>query len=469
MAITASVQKAVDHNVNGLLAGLRWDSSHLTYSFPSDSSFYGNSYGAGEPQKNFQPLNAIQGAAVREVFRMLSSVTGLSFAEIEETKTDHATLRLAGADIPAPAWTYLPGESPMAGDVWFNTSGGDFDQPLPGSYAYYIFIHEIAHAVGLKHGHESGPYGAMDAAHDSMEYSVTTYRSYVGADGKLVENETWGFAQSLMMYDIAALQHLYGANFSTNSGNTEYRWDPATGQASINGARQAAPGDNRVFMTVWDGGGVDTYNLWNYTTNMVIDLRPGAWSRMSGEQTALLGYQQEARGNIANALQYQGDTRSLIENAIGGSGNDRINGNAASNLLKGRTGDDRIYGFEGNDTLNGGPGRDVLTGGSGNDVFMFDGRPNRAKNLDRITDFSPVDDTIHLDNAVFTKVGAAGKLIAGAFRVGREAHDSSDRIIYDRKTGALSYDPDGNGKAAQIQFAHLNKGLKLAAADFWIV
>jgi serralysin len=80
----------------------------------------------------------------------------------------------------------------------------------------------------------------------------------VGAAGQYVENETWGYAQSLMMYDIAALQHLYGADYTTNAGNTVYRWNPSTGQESINGIGQGAPGGNRIFMTIWDGGGSDT-------------------------------------------------------------------------------------------------------------------------------------------------------------------------------------------------------------------
>ncbi|MXQ13888.1 calcium-binding protein, partial [Microvirga makkahensis] len=71
-----------------------------------------------------------------------------------------------------------------------------------------------------------------------------------------------------------------------------------------------------------------------------------------------------AVGNIANALLYKGDSRSLIENAVGGSGNDTLTGNDAANTLKGGVGNDR---------LAGGNGDDVLDGGMGTDTVVFSG------------------------------------------------------------------------------------------------
>jgi hypothetical protein len=95
-------------------------------------------------------------------------------------------------------------------------------------------------------------------------------------------------------------------------------------------------------MTIWDGGGSDTYDLSNYTNAVTIDLRPGEWTTTSTVQLANLGNGHFARGNIANALLYNGDTRSLIENAIGGSSGDVIYGNTASNSLNGLGGSDTI-------------------------------------------------------------------------------------------------------------------------------
>ena len=88
----------------------------------------------------------------------------------------------------------------------------------------------------------------------------------------------------------------------------------------VNGVGQGTPLTNKIFRTIWDGGGNDTYDLSNYTTNMTIDLRPGQWSTFSTAQLADLGQSggvdlhHAAIGNVANAQLYQGDARSLIEN-----------------------------------------------------------------------------------------------------------------------------------------------------------
>jgi serralysin len=168
-----------------------------------------------------------------------------------------------------------------------------------------------------------------------------TYRSYPGDDIEEYNNEQFGFAQTLMMYDIAALQKIYGgANYGFNAGNSVYSWSPTTGEMSINGAGQGAPGANRVFMTIWDGGGNDTYDLSAYGGGTTINLRPGEWTTTSSAQIAGLGEGHFARGNVANALLFEGNTSSLIENAIGGAGGDVIIANQAANRLTGNGGAD---------------------------------------------------------------------------------------------------------------------------------
>ena len=74
-----------------------------------------------------------------------------------------------------------------------------------------------------------------------------------------------------------------------------------------------------------------------------------------------------------------------------------------------------------------------------------------------------------LTPASASAAGALGTLTANAFFSGSAAHDADDRIIYDSSTGNLYYDPDGNGVAAQVLFAHLGTGLALTNADFSIV
>jgi serralysin len=100
-----------------------------------------------------------------------------------------------------------------------------------GDSAWRLVLHEIGHTMGLKHGHELGGVSgiAVPADRDSNEFTVMTYRKYIGADpagDSGADVEQFGFAQSLMMLDIAALQYMYGANFSTNSGDTTYTFDP---------------------------------------------------------------------------------------------------------------------------------------------------------------------------------------------------------------------------------------------------
>lgn len=170
-----------------------------------------------------------------------------------------------------------------------------------------------------------------------------------------------------MMLDIQALQHLYGANYNTRSGSTTYSWNPATGELSIDGIGQGAPSGNRIFATVWDGGGNDTYDLSAYTSDLAVDLRPGRSSLFAVDQLADLGDGKSAGGNIYNALLHQDDERSLIENVQGGSGNDTLIGNQTINRLSGGAGDDRLVG--------GGGRADLLDGGAGIDTVDYSASP----------------------------------------------------------------------------------------------
>jgi Ca2+-binding RTX toxin-like protein len=125
----------------------------------------------------------------------------------------------------------------------------------------------------------------------------------------------------------------------------------------------------------------------------------------------------------------------------------------------------------GNDAVNqlaGYRGNDTLTGGLGRDNFLFNTAINEASNVDTITDFTPVDDTMRLDNAVFTAL-ANGKLPASQFALGAVALDGNDHVLYDPATGAVRYDNDGVGGASAKQFATLDPGLAVTAADFFVV
>lgn len=150
----------------------------------------------------------------------------------------------------------------------------------------------------------------------------------------------------------------------------------------------------------------------------------------------------------------------------GNAGNDRIEGGSGNDKLYGGSGADRLSGGTGNDLINGGTGADTLTGGSGYDTFVFDTSPTSG--IDTITDFNPAYDTIRLHSSVFTGL-PTGKLASSAFQVGTAANDASDRIIYNKATGAVFFDPDGSGAAAAQQFAQLTPGTAVTNADFSVV
>jgi Ca2+-binding RTX toxin-like protein len=142
-----------------------------------------------------------------------------------------------------------------------------------------------------------------------------------------------------------------------------------------------------------------------------------------------------------------------------------LRGTSSANRLTGGGGDDRIYGKAGND---------VLTGGAGKDVFVFDTKPNKKTNMDKIVDFNVKDDTIWLDNAIFKKLGKGseakpGKLNKAFFTIGDHAKDKNDYLVYDTRKGVLSYDADGSGKGKAVEITTLKKGLKMTYLDFMVI
>ncbi|MGY6216919.1 FG-GAP-like repeat-containing protein [Methylolobus aquaticus] len=130
-------------------------------------------------------------------------------------------------------------------------------------------------------------------------------------------------------------------------------------------------------------------------------------------------------------------------------------GNGLANTLVGNSGANILDGLAGNDTL---------TGGLGADIFRL-----TTLSRDTLTDFSVVDDTIQLENAVFTRFVTPGAVAAANFRIGAAAADANDYLIYTSGSGVLSYDADGNGAGAAVQIAVLGSGLALTVADFTVI
>ena len=207
--------------------------------------------------------------------------------------------------------------------------------------------------------------------------------------------------------------------------------------------------------TMKGGLGDDTYTV-NDSGDVVVEGASAGSDTVKSSVTFTLG------GNL-EALILTGAA------AIDGTGNNQVNtiaGNSAANGLNGGGGGDILNGLGGADTLNGGTGGDNLTGGAGADNFVFDTTPGGG-NVDNITDFTVVDDTIQLDRTIFSGITANGTLAASAFQAGTAAVDASDRIIYDSATGNIFYDADGVGGVAQVLFATVDPGTALTNADFF--
>lgn len=306
-----------------LIHGFEWGPGggvgvNVSYSFPEVTpDYYPGFY---EETQGFEQFTTEMQQATRDVFTMLETFTNLTFTETTGQLGD-ITLGQADLDPAAQAWAYYPDQGSIGGDVWMNTVYAADNQDVTlGGEGFYVLMHEIGHALGLEHTFEVG----ITGADDSEEFSVMSY-----------DISAWGnrFAQSYMLYDIAALQEIYGANTDYNSGNDIY----------ILGVRNA--------YTVWDGGGVDTFDARNAIGDATINLTAGEFSSMGSTIS----------DHIAIAY---GVT---IENARGGSYNDLIAGNAADNILFGLDGNDDLYGYGGNDALIGGNGADNLWGDEGND------------------------------------------------------------------------------------------------------
>ena len=364
--VVSSVALSGLNYIDSLVDGTKWGSggagmgANLTYSFgESGTSYYSpSSYpqSGSEPWNGFSPFTATQRNATRNALGAWSELANIQFTEVTDSQNVAGDLRFARSDNAAPtAYAYYPSTDPIGGDVWFSNDSV-YDTDIKGTYAYSTFMHEIGHALGLKHPHEADGSGVVANLNtDTTAYTVMSYRSYVNQpiDAGLGQDF---YSTSLMLHDIAAIQYIYGANTNTRSGDTVYSW---------------APGQ-QILQAIWDGGGTDTIDWSNQSSNATINLNAGAWSQLGPAY-----WNGQANESKTLAIAY----KVTIENATGGSGNDNITGNSVNNILNGGAGNDTLNGGAGNDTLNGeagndtldgGTGIDTLTGAAGNDIYTVD-------------------------------------------------------------------------------------------------
>jgi serralysin len=465
---STTVAASGNQQIDGLLTGVKWNMSTITYTDPDSSADYQSGYfvdvngnTVSAQNEGFSQISAAQLLAVhfalnQDIFTQPSGGYGFSVEAFTGLGISYGgsglgtgTIRVADTSDNLYGYTYYPASNNYGGDAWL---GSDIQSPHQGNYAWNNTLHELGHALGLKHGHEAGGPAntALPSNVDSLEYTVMTYRSYVGGPTSGYTNDTWDYPQTYMMLDIQALQYMYGADFTSaaaNVGDTTYSWSESTGQSFVNGVVATNPGGNRILMTIWDGGGTDTYDLSNYTSALSIDLRPGKWSTFDTAQLADLDSLSPgthmAAGNLANALQYNGDLRSLIENANGGSGNDTLTGNDIANVLNGNNGNDLIDGNGGDDTVNGNGGKDRFlmdasdgidnfNGGSGVDTIDFRGLganfivANLARGVWKYTG-TFAGDAIDIERILGT--GGADKLIGNTAKNQLSGEDGNDTIF----------------------------------------
>ena len=256
-----------------------------------------------------------------------------------------------------------------------------------------------------------------------------------------------------------------------------------TDSLNITGAADADLLQGGSVADTLDGGaGVDTLQGRNGDDTYVVTAGDIV-TELGGEGVDTV--QAAGNGTLGDNLENLTLTGAGDTTGTGNGLDNRINGNGGGNLLSGVGGKDTLNGFAGADTLNGGNDKDRLSGGGGADVlsggvksdrleggadadrFRFDVTPHSTQNSDQIVDFVVADDTVELENAVFTSL-AAGALPNAQFVIGSAAADGNDFIIYDSAAGALLYDADGNGGGAAIRFATVDPGLAMTRFDFFV-
>lgn len=310
----------------------------VTYSFMSATPQYG---GTNEgTDTGFQPFNEQQKAAVRHIMGQLSQELGLDMVEVGDSAGSYGQIRFGNNyQETSTGYSWLPyQEGDRGGDVWIDVTPESATYPVnpnlrdlsPGSAGYGTLLHEIGHALGLKHpgdynagsGRSGAPGNYLGSAEDNENYTVMSYTAPTGGQ----QRDWFG------MYDLLALKTLYGSR-NYNAGDTVYSYTDATG---------------RLLKIVDDGSGFDTIDISGVSSagNRVVDMRPGTFSSIGVKANG-----QKAEQNLSI------DFSTLVEKFVG------------TNHADG----DIVVGNDANNVFVLGLGNDVADGGAGIDLVQFVG------------------------------------------------------------------------------------------------
>lgn len=358
---------------DALLAGVKWGgpvgtAATVTYSFPwttdSTAVFSGpngqGAYSSVDENNATQHygLNAAEQAMATAALQSWADVANVTFQKVDETGTNVGDIRIAWTSATettstggaAWGWAQYPNNYyPSGGDIWINTdqSGPNDTTGTAGAYNYMSLIHESGHALGLKHPFEGT--NQFDATYATRQYTLMAYQEAANslvvtvahnADGSYSTHSYYVEPDTPMLYDVSAMQHLYGANMNYHSGDDVYTFAPHT----------------PFLRTIWDGGGNDTISVANFSAGCVIDLQQGHYSSITYIPDSTTGLHwntappQDTYHGVDNLAIAFG---CVIENATGGSGNDTLIGN------------------DGNNRLTGGAGSNALDGGAGVDTAVY--------------------------------------------------------------------------------------------------
>lgn len=394
------VAAAGDREVDALLMGNKWSTDiangvTLSYSFYDGAVGYDSTAYDANGSSEYQGAMSISEAEQDKLalaFQVWDQATALTLEEVNESGTTVGEMRVAYTNVSymgggtvggTQAFAYGPGNGSLNGDIWIGDPSVRTYNSLtdPGELGFGTVVHEIGHALGIKHPFDA-PNAIAGAADDNKRHSIMSYNQNQVYDRNMYitgVDTSAGFIGTVsrvspetpMLYDVETIEYLYGASTDTNLGASSYTFT-----------------DGEIFLrTIVDSGGIDTIDASSQTTSSVINLTPGMLSsiglrtvseklsEMATQFSVTTGQLQSwlqlndanfdgasisgdgTNGTIdTNGALYLGQENlgiaasATIENAIGGSSNDTITGNDQNNAIKGNGGNDTIDGGAGIDT-----------------------------------------------------------------------------------------------------------------------